>query len=802
MNGNNMRGLALLLATTTLTVQGGMVLTASPAHAQSAAEAVHVFDIQAKPIRQSLNEIARVARISVVFDETAAASVSGNAIQGSMTVSQAISQVLAGSQLSWRFTNRTTVTIAAPVAGNASAATGNSTTLDTISVEGSSARTEGTGLYTTGQMNSATGLGLTARQTPQSVSVVTSQKVKDTNSQNITELLKSSPGIYANETDGYRSEPYSRGFYIDRFQYDGLTTNAQNGWHGEHSNELAFYDHAEIVRGSTGLLSGAGNPSASINLVRKRADKTTAEGSVSASIGSWSNYRSVVDYSTPLNEAGTVRGRFVGVYHDKEAFWDREHMKRGAAYGTFEFDLTESTLLTVGGDYQKRHTDGAQWGGIPAMMSNGSPASLPRSFSTSTDWTYYKAQTWNAFVRLEHEFDNGWKVRGDYLERGSDYDSKMNFPRGVLNPDGSGLSFAPSYMIADAEQRVFNVSVNGEYELFGNTHELVAGVSSDRARQDYYFRSRTSLTPVSNIFGWNGSMAEPGWTNPYYYLTEINQKAAYAATRLTLADGLRAVVGGRYANWEQNTYGTIADGTKFIPYAAISYDLDDNFTIYASYTDIFAPQTSLDRNGSFLDPKTGKNYEVGLKGEFLDGRINGSIALFRTLQDNVAVADTGYFVPGTSSQAYKGEKGVETRGIETEVGGEIAYGWNVSLNAAYLESHNSAGERVNPHIPRATAGLFTTYDLTGDLEGLTIGGGVRWQGATSRPISNGTRTVNFVESAFATVDLMARYKFNDRVEAQLNLNNVFDKTYSRLTEDGLLFYGAPRNATISLTARF
>lgn len=797
-----MRRLALLLATTVLVAPGGIVLGAAPAQAQSAAETVRIFDIPAKPIRQSLNDIARITGISVMFDETAAASMPGKAVKGSMTTAQAISQVLAGSDLTWRFTNASTVTIAATNTLPRSAASGDSTVLSPIVVEGQSNRTEGTGLYTTGQMNSATGLGLTARQTPQSVSVVTSQKVKDTNSQTITELLKSSPGIYANETDGYRSEPYSRGFYIDRFQYDGLTTNAQNGWHGEHSNELAFYDHAEIVRGSTGLLSGAGNPSASINLVRKRADKTTAGGSITASGGSWNSYRSVLDYSTPLNKEGTVRGRFVGVYQDKEAFWDREHMKRGAAYGTLEFDLTEDTLLTVGADYQKRKTDGAQWGGIPAMLSDGRPANLPRSFSTSTDWTYYEAQTWNAFARLDHEFDNGWKIRGDYLERGSNYDSKMNFPRGVLNPDGSGLSFAPSYMIADAEQRVFNLSVNGEYELFGQTHELVAGVSSDRARQNYYFRSRTSLTPISNMFEWNGSMAEPGWTNPYYYLTEINQKAAFAATRLTLADGLRAIVGGRYVNWEQNTYGTVADGSTFIPYAAISYDLNENFTAYASYTDIFAPQTSLDRNGGFLDPKTGRNYEVGLKGEFLDGRISGSVAVFKTLQDNVAVADTGYYVPGTSNQAYRGEKGVETRGIEAEIGGEISYGWNVSLNAAYQESHNITGERVNPHIPRATAGLFTTYDLAGDWEGLTVGGGVRWQGGTSRPIASGTQTYNFRETSFTTVDLMARYKINDSVEAQLNVNNVFDKTYSRLTEDGLLFYGAPRNATLSITAKF
>ncbi|WP_421566032.1 TonB-dependent siderophore receptor [Ochrobactrum sp. EDr1-4] len=791
------RGVVAALWMSTAVAIIGMATPALSQHAESKS-----FTIRPQSLQNALVVFGQQAGMQVSVDASALRGLTSAGVSGSLTPQAALTRLLTGSGLENKFAGPKTVLIAKPGIQASGLNAEGTTVLNTITVQGSGNQTEGSNLYTIESMNSATGLALSPRETPQSISVITQQRVKDTNAQNITDVLKSSPGIFVDETDGYRSEPYARGFYIDRFQYDGVTINVQNGWHGEHSNESAFYDHAEIVRGSTGLMTGAGNPSASINFVRKRADSKTPHGSITASAGSWDNYRTILDYSSPLNKEGTVRGRVIGVLQNKEAFFDREHMKRGAIYGTAEIDVSEDTLVTIGADYQKRDTDGAQWGGIPAMMSNGQPANLPRSFSTSTDWTYYKAETWNVFGRLDHEFDNGWKLRADALQRGSNYDMKGNFPRGVLNPDGSGISFAPSYMIADAEQRVLNLNLSGDFELFERQHEFTAGLTSDYAKQNYYFRSRKSLTPIANLFDWNGSMAEPEWTNPYYYLTETKQQAAYVATRLSLYDGLHAIVGSRFTKWEQNTYGTIATGSEVIPYVGLTYDLTDNLTVYASYTDIFAPQTNLDRYGNFLDPKTGKSYEIGLKGEFLDGRLNASAAIFRTLQDNVAVADTGHYVPGTSSQAYIGAKGVETQGIEAEIGGEIAYGWNAWLSGTYMESKDADGVRVNPQIPRATAGLFTTYDLKDRLDGLTLGGGVRWQGGTSRPISTGTETVDFKQSGFATVDLLTRYKFTDSMEAQLNVNNVFDKKYSRLTEDGLLFYGAPRNFNLTLTAKF
>lgn len=784
---------AALLATTAVY---GTVAASTVVRAQTA------YTVPGGPLNRALASFGSQSGTQISYDATIVRDKSSNGVKGATTREQAIAQLLQGTGLIYAFTDATSVLISARAVAAGNVAADGSTVLETITVQGQGATTEGTGLYTTGAMTSATGLTLSARDTPQSVSVVTSQRVQDANAQSLTDMLKASPGIYAEQADSFRSEPFARGFYIDRFQYDGVTVNIQNGFYGDHLNDSAFYDRAEIVRGAPGLLSGAGNPSASVNFVRKRADATTAQGSVTASVGSWNNYRGILDYATPLNQEGTIRGRFVGIINDKDSFIDRDHVRLGGAYGTFEFDLTENTLLTVGADYQKNKTDGAQWGGIPVLFSDGTPANLPRSTATSTNWSYYNSETWNAFARLEHTFDNGWKLRGDYLHRDMHYDAKMNFFRGMLNPDGSGLSAAPSYLISDAEQSVANLTLSGQYQFLGREHEFTAGLTRDRAHEDYNFRSRTFLTPIPNFLTWDGSMPEPGWNPTWYAPRTIDQDSAYAATRISLVDGLHAIVGARYTKFDQNSNGTVSDGSAFVPYASLSYDLSQNFTVYASYTDIFRPQTALDRNGAFLDPVEGKNYEVGLKGEFLDGRINASVALFRTLQDNVAVPDVGFYIPGTPDQAYIGAKGVTTKGIEAEIGGELAPGWTLSLSGTYQESEDIDGARVNPNMPRASAGIFTTWDMSEHWEGLTLGGGVRWHGSTSYPISTTAGTVNYRQSSFAVVDLMAKYDFSENLQAQLNIGNVFDTKYFRLQEDELLLYGAPRNVTFTLKAKF
>ena len=133
-----------------------------------------------------------------------------------------------------------------------------------------SSTTEDTQSYTTGPMRTATKLSLTMRETPQAVTVITRQRMDDQNMTSINDVVKGTPGLFLSQASGPGRQTYSsRGFDIDTIMYDGLPSSYSPFSMAVQPN-LAMFDRVEIVRGATGLVTGAGNPSAAINLVRKR----------------------------------------------------------------------------------------------------------------------------------------------------------------------------------------------------------------------------------------------------------------------------------------------------------------------------------------------------------------------------------------------------------------------------------------------------------------------------------------------------------------------------------------------------
>ncbi|MEG2981928.1 MAG: TonB-dependent siderophore receptor, partial [Stenotrophomonas sp.] len=178
-------------------------------------------------------------------------------------------------------------------------------------------------------------------------------------------------------------EYFARGFPITNLMFDGLPTTYNADWVA--TADLAPYDRVEVVRGATGMMQGAGNPSAAINMVRKHPTREF-QASVSASAGSWDNYRSELDISGPVNASGSVRGRFVGAYNDKDSYQDYAGRERGVFYGISEFDLSDSTTLTVGASDQNDNNN-INWGGLP-VNPDGSHMGFSRSKTFGYCWSH------------------------------------------------------------------------------------------------------------------------------------------------------------------------------------------------------------------------------------------------------------------------------------------------------------------------------------------------------------------------------------------------------------------------------
>lgn len=670
--------------------------------------------------------------------------------------------------------------------------------------------------YTVDITPSATRLPLSLRETPQSVTVITQQRIEDQNLQSLRDVLDNTTGVYSYAYDSERVVFTSRGFTIDSTLYDGVpVAPGLNAGSADPTLDTALYERIEVVRGATGLMTGAGNPAASINLVRKHADSETFTGSTSLSYGSWDDFRSTADISTPLSRDGKIRARVVGVYQNRDSYTDLYRNEKQMFYGVIDADLAPSTRLSIGYDYQQTLPQGNTWGSFPLFYSDGTRTDWPRSVTTAADWSYWNNKTETMFAELKHDFGNGWSLRSTVQRRETDGNANLFYVYGYPDREtGEGL-FPFAYRSDDyGRQNSLDAYLSGPFELFGRRHELVIGGMGSWLHKDSYEYLNGDLADIGNFNDWDGSYPEPEFASTGDYISRIRtrQAAAYSALRLSLADPLKLIVGARYSDYKTSDF-YVYDATptvendykKVTPYAGLVYDFSKTYSAFASYTKIFNPQKYQNRDGGYLDPLDGYSTEIGIKGAHFDGRVNTALTLFDTRQDNVAVADPGEYVNGDPTRPASIEAdGTRTRGFEFEANGELLKDWNLSLGWSHYTMQDADGATVKGYIPRTMVRAFTTWTLPGTLHGLTVGGGLNWQSdqyvSVESSIEGDTATIS--QGSLIQASLMARYQITPQLSAQLNGENLLDKKYYVVDEYGNLYYGQPASVTATLTFNF
>lgn len=699
--------------------------------------------------------------------------------------------------------------------------TGSAMQLGATSINGKALdqTTENTGSYTTGATATATKLPLSLRETPQSVTVITRQFMDDQKLNTLNEALLLTPGISSNHRDSDRFTLYSRGFQIQNFMYDGIPSQVTNESQQYVSTlqDLAMFDRLEIVRGATGLMSGAGTPSATVNLVHKRPTQAF-QGYVSGEAGAWDKYRTEADVSGPLNDEGTIRGRAVGVYEKSNSFVDWYKTEKKVLYGALDVDLSEDTLLRFNMSYQNNDSDGVSFGHIPLFNSDGSQTHFSRSFNPGARWSYLDNTGYDFTTMLEHKLANDWTLKTAYTHQYAYRNGTVgSASAGAVNADGSGVSMYNNRLDSYQEQDTLDVYATGPFTLGGREHQLVVGAGTSHTHLNYPDYDRFSpLVAVPDIGNWNGDQIDKTHFGRIGdNVSTLTQTGIYASANFKPFDPLSIILGARVSNWKEkdftssfatdtDPYSESVDNTRksgvVTPYAGIIYDINDNFSVYASYTNIFLPQTYYKTAGNTsLDPLQGDNYEIGLKGEFFGGALNTSIALFDVEQKN-----TPEFVgedPDTGREVYRAISGTSTKGIETEISGELAEGWNLLGGYTYRESHDKDGNRVQANQPMNLFKVGTTYRLQGDLNKLTVGGNMTWQ-SDIYAVSDDFGTKAH-QRPYGVVGLLANYEVDRHLTVGLNVNNLFDKKYY----DGLgTFnsgsYGEPRNAVINARWKF
>ena len=672
-----------------------------------------------------------------------------------------------------------------------------------------------TGYGRSNEPTTATGLPLTPIETPQTISVITQQQIRDQALISINDALDFAVGISKKDIDRGRSAISSRGFEVQNFQLDGAPFVNGNVGFGETST--ALYERVDLVRGAAGLMHGAGDPSAVVNLIRKHADSSAFAGTVSLEAASWDRFAGTVDVQSPLNAAGTVRVRAVAQAYRQDGFVDREKKKGLVLYGVLDADLGERTKLSFGASYQRDDRDGVMWAQLPYWYSDGTRTDWPRSKTTGTDWGHWNTTEITAFATLTHDLGGGWKVRGDLGYHKGLEDSKLLWLDGM--PDrvtGLGMTSYGYWYKADPEQWHGSIQANGTFALLGGTHDLSFGAMASYLDGGWTNRDPIAIDPVGDFNRWDGTLAEPEWGDRYVLSDKGNttQAALYGTTRISLFDGLKLIAGGRVSSFKRNEEAlpsgraaySLAYKGVFTPYAGLVYDITDNLSAYVSYTNIFKPQGNLrDRTGRLLDPLEGKSYEAGVKALLLDGKLLATAAVYRIEQDNLAVPDPGQFVPGTSNPAYRGASGTVAKGYELEVVGKITPQWDISAGWSDYSAKDADGVDVLSHQPRRAFNFATAYGFTGALDGLRVGGALKWESQPPVTATNpGSGAVERIgQPDYAIANIMARYDLSRQVSLQLNVDNLFDQTFfSGNSWFPGFVYGEPRNARVTLKYAF
>ena len=650
--------------------------------------------------------------------------------------------------------------------------------------------------------STTTKLGLTDKQTPQAVTTITRQALDDFKITGIKDALRASPSVTVEQTETDRTEFTSRGFDINTFEYDGVGMPfVGTVLVGE--QDLAEYEQIDVLHGANGLMSGAGNPSATVNFVRKRPTDTF-QAQIDTQVGSWDSRRVDVDVAGPLTDTGNVRGRFI-YSHDKGNSWmDRYSHERNVAAGLLAFDVTDADTVTVGFSQHNSDSNGSTWGNLPLVDSDGNAIHYSgRSNSIGQPWTYWNLHTQRTFIELKHDFGNDWNATLTATGIQEKQNTNMLYVGSVTGDDA--LAYA-NHTRSEAHQLLGEAKVQGPFSLFGREHQLTFGAAYGRTHQKAHEYDENATdgsafnTSFSSILAGNTPMPSFGFTSDGLSQNfQDTQKSVFAGARFSLTDDLHWIAGARMlsADGKGDSYGaersTRAHG-KVTPYTGLVYDLNDQWSVYGSWTKIYNPQYNVvGVDGTLLDPLEGTSKELGIKGSVMDERLHVTAAVFKTEQRNVAV-DAGF--NGIQEVYTPGD--FKSHGIELQATGEVMPGLDLLGGYTYVRIDDNDGDKARKYVPTHSFRGMATYRLP-SVPQMKVGARLSWQTAVQNDSNSAIH-----QNAYGLVDLMTSYDIDSNWSTSLNLNNLTDRKYllSLYNNAQTASYGAPRNLTASVTWKY
>jgi outer-membrane receptor for ferric coprogen and ferric-rhodotorulic acid len=773
---------------------------------QAAQDTKRHHDIAPGPLGDALAEFAAASGVRLVFEPSKLRGVQTQGLRGQHSTADGFAQLLQNTGYRAFARNASEYVLELSPAENRREQTLPAVTVSAPAAEDPSSYTART--VSIGKNDQK------LKDIPQSISVVTRQRMDDQNLTSLYDVLENVTGVVTTQSPMAGKYFFARGFPITSLQYDGVPLSRQFYSQASSLTEnMALYERAEVLRGAAGLWQGADSMGGAVNLVRKRG-QTEREITATVKAGSHDHYGAQLDVGGPLNESGSIRGRAVLDYDKQNSFIDFVGSDNVTLYGAIDIDLTSRTTLGLGLSHEKTSAT-PSFAGLP-RYADGGDLGLSRSTFLGSNWNELHNRQTRVFADLTHRFNDDWRLKVGAVYMDERNDSLYSYGQGAISrATGAGANRVAVATDFQGEHIGLDASLTGKFNAWGRRHDLVVGANYSNYTSDDKFAIATGLGAVDvfnpNPYQPRQSMASlaalAGVLSTGEY--DVTNKGIYGTTRLALSDRLHMIVGGR-TSWYENKYDSFtqwgADRSitkssgEFTPYLGLTYALTPQWTAYGSYTEVFVPQAGRTATQQTLDPVVGSNYELGIKGELFDQRVNTSLAFFRYIHENRAVPDveSGLLCDGDYCSRASGK--VRSQGMEAEIGGKITPRLNVSAGytynmTKYLKDAENEGEIFNPQVPRHLVRAWADYRVS---EPLSIG-----LGMTTQSDIQGRAAV-VTQGGYTLWNARATYRVTPRWTLGLNVNNLFDKKYYATidrTNFGSL-YGTPREVLMTLRGAF
>jgi TonB-dependent siderophore receptor len=732
---------------------------AAPALAQTTqtpaeAPARKTYNIAGGPLPQSALALSDQAGVQVVFEAGGAAGVRAGAVRGQLTFEQAMSQLLTGTGLSWRWLRPGVATIEKPAQATAE----DGRVLGPVRVEGAQgdyagapARGEGVaqlGGVRGGQDQEARGLRpvvaaiasgapTALEDIPRSVSVLTQQQMQDQDIQTIADAVRRLPGLTLIERPPSGASVYSRGFSVGTMQLDGGAPISLN-MIGTGLMDLSAYERVELVRGPNGVFTGLESAGGVLNFVRKRPGGSRVLG-VTTTVASFDRYQLGLDYQTPSLLGSAISFRGVANYEDQSFAWNGDHRTNHLLYGLFDAPLGEAARIEVGGSITALKERGRYHGLL--RYRDGPLLPVPFNYNFVNDWAYLNSSSKEMFSRIYIRLLEDWnfefgldynRVESDSMDYNMSSTSLLSTTNrvyqqcsgGVCTPVGTNVDIR-AYG-GSTENLGADLRFTGKFETFGLRHDVFIGADfvnsvptgsgeNDNRITTYppiltlqdFLGLKTILKPqfeqFSDFDGSNTSSSTLGLTltdtiswRDRVFLNLSARRQDSESSNFTLQ---RNAVDGTLYNislGEENS-GLSEMRDAWVPTWSLSVKPLRNMTVYGSYSEGIRDQTrNFTLEGKPLEPSTFENGELGLK----YGARNWlfTMAAFRMQQANVGVSipgSAGKCPPRPGSSCYfVGGASSKSTGIDLQLSGQVTHSVGVDASFNYNDT-----ETVSTHLP-------------------------------------------------------------------------------------------------------